>query len=210
MASVFPTTQDSFITNVDNVDIVTAADINNLQDSIVAIESTMGTGSPASALAVANSLVRRDVEGITYYNDYYAVIGSTVGTPIGSTAGTGTWTAIAYDTVRKQVGGIWMAQYPSVFFAIKSGLMTITAHLSYPANATGWRGLAIAINGGNFISRKIENAASSPAIHHMETSRTWPMVAGDYFQVFGVQNSGVTLTTEVESAVTPEVTVFYQ
>src|SRR5690348_10900585 len=40
--SVYPTGIDSFTTKVDNVDDVMASDVNNLQTSIVAIETTLG------------------------------------------------------------------------------------------------------------------------------------------------------------------------
>jgi len=43
--SVFPTGIDSFTTKVDNVDEIYAADVNGLQNSVVAIETTLGTGS---------------------------------------------------------------------------------------------------------------------------------------------------------------------
>ncbi len=42
--SVYPTGIDSFTTKVDNVDDVMAVDVNGLQDSIVAIETVLGTG----------------------------------------------------------------------------------------------------------------------------------------------------------------------
>lgn len=40
--SVYPSGIDSFNTKVDNVDDVLAADVNSLQDSVVAIETTLG------------------------------------------------------------------------------------------------------------------------------------------------------------------------
>lgn len=43
--SVYPTGIDSFTTKIDNVNDVVAADVNNLQDSVVAIETFIGTGS---------------------------------------------------------------------------------------------------------------------------------------------------------------------
>jgi hypothetical protein len=45
MSSVYPTGIDTFTTKVNNVDDVMAADINNLQDSIVSIQTALGTGS---------------------------------------------------------------------------------------------------------------------------------------------------------------------
>lgn len=57
----FPTSLDSFSTKADNIDTVAAADINNLQTSIVAIETLIGAGSlpltnwtPVAAFGAAN------------------------------------------------------------------------------------------------------------------------------------------------------------
>lgn len=215
MASTFPTTQDAYLTNVDGVDIVTAADMNNMQDGIVAIESTIGTGSPASANSVANSLMRRNVDGIPYFTGLFSAIGSTVGTPVSSTLSS--WTPIAFDTIHAQVGNGWMVQYPTVFWALTSGLMTIEARVSFPFNATGQRGIGIDIDIGSFIDTESRDALSvdgppsgaGHGTHHMKMVRTWPVRAGQVLRVLVQQNSGGDLTTVTQSALTPEVVIYY-
>jgi hypothetical protein len=212
MSSVFPTTLDSFLTNVDDVDIVTAADMNNVQDAIAAAQATMGTGSPASANSVANSLMRRNVDGIPYFTSLYSSIGSSVGTPVGSTLAS--WTPMVYDTIHSQVGTAWMVQYPSVFWCLTSGLLTIEACVSFPFNATGHRGIAIDIDIGTFLAAKVEpalayNTPAGVGTHHMYIQKTWPVRAGQVLRVLAMQDSGGTLTTAVQGALTPEVVVYY-
>ena len=49
----YPSSLDSFSTKVDNVDDVNAADINNVQTAVVAVETKIGTGSSTPALGQA-------------------------------------------------------------------------------------------------------------------------------------------------------------
>jgi hypothetical protein len=49
MTTTYPGTLDSFTTNTDGVDDVTAADMNNVQDAITALETELGT-DPAGSL----------------------------------------------------------------------------------------------------------------------------------------------------------------
>lgn len=212
MATVFPTTLDSFVTNVDDVDLVTAADMNNVQDAVAAAQATMGTGSPASANSVGNSLMRRNVDGIPYFTSLYSVIGSSVGTPVSSSLSA--WTPITFDTIHSQVGTAWMSQYPTVFWCLTSGLITIEACVSFPFNVTGRRGIAIDIDIGTFLAVKREPALTfdTPAgvgTHHLYIKRTWPVRAGQVFRVLAQQDSGGDLTTVVQSVLTPEVVVYY-
>lgn len=212
MASTFPTTQDSFLTNVDGVDIVTAADMNNVQDAIVAAQTTMGTGNVASATSNGNNLMRRNVDGIHYYTSLYSAIGASVGTPVSSTLAS--WTSVTFDTIHSQVGTGWMVQYPTVFWALTSGLITIEACVSFPFNATGYRGIGIDINIGTFIAAKHELAIAldtptGPGTHHMRIARTWPVIAGQPLRVLVQQSSGVDLTTIAQGSLTPEVTIYY-
>ena len=45
MATNFPTSVDSFTTKANNVDTISAANVNDLQDSVVAIETLLGAGA---------------------------------------------------------------------------------------------------------------------------------------------------------------------
>ncbi len=53
-AASYPTSVKSFTTKVDNVDDVMAADINGLQDEVVAVETALGVGKSTSVIQVVN------------------------------------------------------------------------------------------------------------------------------------------------------------
>lgn len=82
MATTFPTTVDSFATNVDGVSIVTAADMNNVQDAITALETFVGVNPAPTYLNTALALVRRAADGDIAAQDIVAV-GQLISTAIG-------------------------------------------------------------------------------------------------------------------------------
>lgn len=53
-AASYPTSVKSYTDKVDNVDDVMAADINSLQDEVVAIETALGAGKATSVVQVVN------------------------------------------------------------------------------------------------------------------------------------------------------------
>lgn len=50
MPSNYPEAIDQFTTKTDGVSVVAAADINNLQDAVVAIQTTLGPNPPPPPL----------------------------------------------------------------------------------------------------------------------------------------------------------------
>jgi hypothetical protein len=69
----YPASLDSFATNIDDVSIVTAADMNAVQDAIVALETFVGINPPPDLLNTANALVRRGPTGDFAGNNIVAV-----------------------------------------------------------------------------------------------------------------------------------------
>jgi hypothetical protein len=63
--SVYPTGIDSFTTKVDNVDDVLAADVNNLQSSVVAIQNTLGTNPALTVSLFSETLTLNNNTGTT-------------------------------------------------------------------------------------------------------------------------------------------------
>lgn len=59
MSTDYPGALDSFTTWVDGVDTVTAAQVNNLQDSVLAVETALGTDPAGSAASVGAALLDR-------------------------------------------------------------------------------------------------------------------------------------------------------
>ncbi len=83
MSTNYPNSQDSYTVHQDGVgESVTAADVNNLQDAVVAIEQTLGTGTtkPTSS-ATASTMMTRDVNGQTALNalDIVGLTGAVAG-----------------------------------------------------------------------------------------------------------------------------------
>lgn len=85
MATTFPTAVDSFATNIDGVSVVTAADMNNVQDAIVALEAFVGLNPPPDYLNTFNALVRRAADGDIAAQDIIAV-GQLISTAAGGGA----------------------------------------------------------------------------------------------------------------------------
>lgn len=52
MATVFPTSLDTFTTKVNGVDDVLAADTNNLQDAVAALQAKVGTNGSANSSTI--------------------------------------------------------------------------------------------------------------------------------------------------------------
>jgi hypothetical protein len=83
MSSLFPTSIDSFTTKVNNVDTISAAHINDVQDSIVEIETLLGAGSTRRLTTWSPVLTfsSGNPTSITYgasNKGFYAVFGSLV------------------------------------------------------------------------------------------------------------------------------------
>lgn len=69
MSTNFPGALDSYSTKVDNVDIIEANHINNLQDAVVAIETGLYGGSSFPGSPVPNQLYyRRDLDWLCFYD----------------------------------------------------------------------------------------------------------------------------------------------
>lgn len=115
MSTNYPNSQDSYSIHQDNVgEKISAADVNNLQDAIKAIESEVGYGSgqPTSS-ATANTLIKRDANGIDNSNGFAAagLTGATAASRyVGATAsGAPTSGTFAVgDFVIDQTGIVWI------------------------------------------------------------------------------------------------------
>ena len=95
MATSFPGALDSFPLNTDNVDIVTAADINNIQDAVVAVETILSAGVvAATSAATNNALMKRNASaGVSV-----AALTATAGALLPKSGGTAVWAIDASGT----------------------------------------------------------------------------------------------------------------
>lgn len=65
MSTNYPNSQDSYTVHQDGgIETVTASDVNNLQDAVVVIENTLGSGtSKPTSTPTANAIVKYDANG---------------------------------------------------------------------------------------------------------------------------------------------------
>lgn len=154
----------------------------------------------ATALATANTLVKRDANGIAFINRYEAIVYSGVTTAVGN----GAWTPISFNTQRSQIGSLWSSSVnPTRFTAPVAGIYRIGANITFPSNATGDRAIAVRLNGSTFIGAQVSRAASGTD-HHMNLNRPYLLAAGDYVEIMAFQTSGASQNIVVQNGLSPE------
>lgn len=79
--------------------------------------------------------------------------------------------------------------------SIGAGVYNVGGAIEYTANATGSRQCLILVNGAVVARQTSDNAGSGPAAR-VSVSREIALKAGDYIELAGFQNSGVTLDME--------------
>lgn len=98
MASSFPSSLDSYTANTDGVDDVIAADVNELQEAIVAIETELGTDPAGTETDVSDRLdAMLQIDGT--HNIEVAVEPASDGTPSGTV-----WKDATVDTNAEGIG----------------------------------------------------------------------------------------------------------
>lgn len=201
----YPLTLDSFSTKVPHQDIYRASHINALQDSIVNIETELGYGStrPAST-AIANTMMKRDVNGVAYENKYGVELtnSGTISIP------NGVFTAIPWATTRNAFGSMWNISAPSRINIIGDGVVIINCFAGFLANATGERALAIRANGpsGVYLGRKFWKPNTTDA--HFEITKVKALTAIDYIEIMVYQDSGGSLNVPFSNWASPELSVY--
>lgn len=204
MATNFPSSLDSYATNVDGVDIVTAADINNLQDAVVAIETAVGVGmaQPTATAGTADALVKRNSSGLL--NKYGTLVYGTGTITIGNNA----WTAVTFAATRFLSGTMWAIGQPTRILLDKTGIAMVSACIGFPASATGERGIAIRVDGATYIARDQRPATSNAMDLNICTQRNFANT--NYVEIMVYQNSGSPMNLVISSFGTPEAAVVFQ
>ncbi len=198
----YPSAIDTFTTKVDHTDIVAAAHINAVQTSIVNVEATVGYGATApTANATASTIMLRDSNGVAYGNHYCVLAYGTAATSCAN----GTYTAIAFDTVRLQVGTLWTVANPTKFYAYVTGLYLIVANIAFDTNSTGQRGVAIRQGGSVYRAAGAANAVTGSYHNVTPITQVLYLTAGDYIEIMGYQTSGGALLAQPQTNTTPEI-----
>lgn len=175
--------------------------------------STTAHGATGAVVGTTNTqtLTNKTISGSsnTLSNVSWSAIDGTYGLVA---AGTGvacadnTWTLITFDTqialsgydVHSTSTNPSRLKVPTG----KSGMYIINAVITFPANATNVRRLQVRLNsagsatGGTLVgSTGIAAIATSGVTTSVVYSRIVYLTAGDYVELFGIQNSGGSLTT---------------
>lgn len=103
---------------------------------------------------------------------------------------TATATKIVWQTVTHDSAGGWDSTN-NRYVVKTAGKFKVTCQLQFAQNGTGYRDVAVRKNGTTVYMNQI-TAASSGAFDLIQpiTTADIDMVAGDYFEIFGSQNSG--------------------
>ena len=108
-----------------------------------------------------------------------------------------TSTTLSFDTVRSNVGAMWVVGSPTVFTIPVAGRYAVGGWASWASNATGNRNLWIRLNaGGTFLARDLRAATTSLTDQTLSTE--WDFAAGDTVDIRGYQDSGGPLDATVE------------
>lgn len=114
-------------------------------------------------------------------------------------------TALTFNSERYDNGGLHST-------SSATGRMTVTipgryafwATVRFAANATGFREVAIVVNGTINIAIQDTNAIAGGVPTIVTCAGEFDMAAGDYAEVFVFQNSGGALNVETANAYSPE------
>lgn len=112
---------------------------------------------------------------------------------------TGVATAVIWDTVARDVDGMWSIANPTRLTARTQCTLKVTGWVLWPANAASFRQLSIMRNGVVAFTSIIQ-PNTVPTATTQELTRDVEMNAGDYVELGATQNTGGVLTLPVSGS----------
>jgi hypothetical protein len=113
-------------------------------------------------------------------------------------------TAMTFDTERINIGGMHsLITNTSRITAPSNGIMLFGGGVIWDNNATGIRQLFAQINGSNIVASTLSTPGAAQTPHFL-TAGAYPMVAGDYLEIFANQTSTTTLNVLSGSNYSPQ------
>jgi hypothetical protein len=127
-----------------------------------------------------------------------------------------TWTAILFNNEQWDTGT--NSTYPDGFWASGAGVNTrltatvsgnyiFTGHISFAANATGIRAVAIRLNGATYIAIDQRPSAGAAANTVISIASSYYLSAGSYVELMVYQNSGGNLNVVYATSYSPMFTI---
>lgn len=200
----YPATLPSFTTKVANTDLVRAAHVNALQSALIEVATELGAGATApTSLAVANTVMKRDANGVAYESKYGVELyaSGTISIP------NNVWTAVPWAGTRFTNGAMWNIADPTKIVCTATGLGLLNVFVTFPANATGSRGIAVRDAGVTYIGQR---TIPAPAVDcSLTLTKLYILSPLDSLEVMVYQNSGGALNLTILAYSHPECSFFF-
>jgi len=126
------------------------------------------------------------------------------------------YTALTFDTEYVDrdpsgSGGHSTSVNTSRFTAVYAGYYGVIGAYTYAANAAGFRGAVVAVNGTQQDrTRRIGPPAAAGTSGYIAVAGTVFLNVGDYVEIMGVQNTGAGLNTDVANLAYPSMRVVWE
>ena len=118
---------------------------------------------------------------------------------------TAQWVALALDSERFDTDAMHsLTSNPSRLTCRTPGLYTLSGHLTFAANATGYRQVCLRLNASTFLAVNATPNLGAAAAVNLSVATLYKLAVGDYVELHGWQNSGGTLTMLASPAYSPE------
>jgi len=114
------------------------------------------------------------------------------------TINSGSWIALSFDAENWDTDNIWTSGSPTELVCRTPGKYIIHGHIMWDTDSTGNRGIAVRLNGTDYIGSH-RNLASTSSYSLQNISCIYNLEAGDYVELMGHQNSGTTLDSKSDS-----------
>lgn len=112
---------------------------------------------------------------------------------------TATATAVTWSAAVDDYQGFRVPAATSRVYAPSNGTMRLSGAVVWATNSTGVRVLDVRKNGGGILRNLDARTGFATNDCAQSFSADIPVVAGDYLEVFGTQNSGGGLNVQVDS-----------
>jgi hypothetical protein len=120
-----------------------------------------------------------------------------------------TWTALTFDTNDYDQGP--SAQHStssnqSRLVCVQAGVYSVFGTIAWQPNATGYRGIAIRLNGTTYVARLTHASISGTDSDFCTITAHCKLALADYLELLGYQNSTATINTYSPAQLANDVT----